>query len=191
MNEVRTTKDDLLIKSDQSRPQFSFKNWLLIFLWIFLGTIIVAFISVLIFNSLLPRAYWQSRELESNQAKWDSQRISHYRMTFNFPFTIYDSGQMPLTVEVKDGKVISILDSQGDTIKYPDKIENINNYPYEFTIPGLFAYLHDTIWKKPPDLQITYDSVFGYPLTVDVYPYYEPCCEEFTIYVRDFNVLIP
>ena len=36
----------------------------------------IVILLILIYNALFPKAYWQSRELEQNRAKWESQHIT-------------------------------------------------------------------------------------------------------------------
>jgi hypothetical protein len=98
---------------------------------------------------------------------------------------------MPLTVEVKDGKAVSVVDVKGETVS-PEDAENMErNYKYAFTIPGLFTIAHDWIFKDPPMVDVSYDTALGYPTSIYVDPYTEPCCQDFTFGVQDFQVLPP
>jgi hypothetical protein len=142
----------------------------------------------LIYNTLFPKAFWQSRELEQNQAKWESQHITHYRMSIILPFSSSNYDRMPLTVEVQDGKVISVVDVHGETVARDDN-DIAYYYPDRLTIPGLFSYAYQTFWEKPPTIKVTYEPDLGYPETIYVDPYTEPCCQDFTFEVRDFEVL--
>jgi hypothetical protein len=152
-----------------------------------LGAIVV--LIALIFNFLVPQlnAYSQSSELEKNKAKWESHHITHYRMSV--AFLGYGFNDNVIWVEVKEGKVISLVDSLGNNVP-PENIPDVNfRYPNAFTIPGLFSYAHQTILAKPPSLDISYDLTFGYPKDIYIDPYVEPCCQDFDIVVRDFQVL--
>jgi hypothetical protein len=151
-----------------------------------IGAIVI--LIALIFNALFPREYWQSRELEQNRAKWESQHITHYRMSLTLPFFISNYDRMPLTVEVKNGKVISVTDVHGETVFPENDGDLTRDYP-ELTIPGLFSYVQQTYLEKPASIEVTYDPVLGYPTTIYVDPYVEPCCQDFTYDVRDFKAL--
>lgn len=82
-----------------------------------------------------------------------------------------------------------MLDVQGKALPPYDAAYVTSDDSELLTIPGLFSYALKTIWKKPPELRVTYDPVFGYPAMIYVDPYTEPCCQEFTIKVREFQVL--
>ena len=149
---------------------------------------------VILYITLFPEAFWQSRELDQNRAKWESQHITHYRMSLNLPYDDYSYDQMPLTVEVKDGKVISATDARGETVSPAGTILVFSSpfdSPSAFTIPSLFSYVYKTIWEKPPEIDISYDPTLGYPKSIYIDPYTEPCCQEFSISVQDFQVLSP
>ncbi len=160
----------------------------------FLISLVIAAIVILltlIYNALFPEAYWQSRELEQNQAKWVSQHITHYRMSIDLPYSDPAYRRMPLTVEVKNDKVLWVVDAMGQSISPVDDKDFRYYYPYAFTIPGLFSYAHQTFWEKPPEIVVSYDRSLGYPDSISITPYVEPCCQEETYAVRDFKVLPP
>ena len=145
---------------------------------------------VLVYNALFPKAFWQSRELEHNRTKWESQHITHYRMSLDLDDPSPYENRMPLTVEVKDGKLVSVVDAHGQSVS----AENDDDFGYEqqyFTIPGLFSFAYKTVWENPPEILISYDPALGYPASIYVDPYTEPCCQEYAIGVQDFQVLPP
>ena len=144
----------------------------------------------LIYNALFPKAYWQSRELEQNQAKWESQHINHYRMSLVLPFSSNHFGLNPLTVEVQDGKVISAVDVRGEIISPEDDQEFAYLYPL-FTIPGLFSDTYKKFWGNPEDMEVSYDPSFGYPSSIYINQFAEPCCQGYTITVTNFQILSP
>ena len=98
-------------------------------------------------------------------------------------------GHTPYAIEVKDGKVISVVDALGDKVPFEDE----QNYAYSdrklFTVPGLFSYIQQTFLEKPPAIGVTYDKSYGYPVNISINPYIEPCCQDFSINVLKFNVL--
>jgi hypothetical protein len=125
-------------------------------------------------------------ELEENRAKWDRQQITHYQMSLN-PGYYYD--QTPLIVEVRNGEVIAVTDSQGNEVSIEDE-QSPYYYDRElFTVPGLFSYAHQTFLEEPPIIMVHYDPTFGYPDSIYIDPWVEPCCQDFEISVRDFQVL--
>ncbi|MGA7194297.1 MAG: DUF6174 domain-containing protein, partial [Anaerolineales bacterium] len=86
----------------------------------------------------------------------------------------------------------SATDARGETVLPVDTplvLFSPFDSPSAFTIPNLFSYAYQTIWKKPPEVEISYDPVLGYPKTIYIDPFTEPCCQEFSISVQDFQVL--
>lgn len=164
------------------------------------GSIVI--LGILIFNALFPTAYWQSRELEQNlakqsreleqnRAKWESQHITHYRMSLDLPFSSSTYSRMPLTVEVRDDKIVSVMDINGRGFS-PEIDEDFHyDYPQAFTIPGLFTIANDWFRKKPPSINVSYDPILGYPTSISIDPWTEPCCQEMDYSVRVFQVLPP
>jgi hypothetical protein len=154
-----------------------------------IGAIVI--LAILIYNTLFPITYWESRELEQNQAKWESQHITHYQMSLSILGYGYESDIMPLTVEVKDNKVVSVVDTKGQRILIGKENPLYYDFPQAFTVPGLFTIAHDWLSKKAPIINVSYDPALGYPEEIYIDPYLEPCCQDFTYSVRDFQVLPP
>ena len=48
---------------------------------------------VMIYNSRFPEGYFKARELEQNQAKWESKHITHYRFVVDLPIFDLTAGQ--------------------------------------------------------------------------------------------------
>ncbi len=63
-----------------------------------------------------------------------------------------DHDRMPLTIEVKDSQAISVVDDDGRTVLPDDDI--MYYHKNELAIPGLFSYVYQTIWKKPPSIRV-------------------------------------
>ena len=151
--------------------------------------LVVIFVIILIAYAILfPPVPWRSQVLAQNRAKWESQNITHYRMSLVTPLETIYYDWVPLTVEVKDGVVISVINAHGKTVvPYLLGLKNLS--PEEPTIPGLFAFIDREYRENPPEINVTYDPTFGFPATIYIDPYTEPCCAEFTITVSDFKVL--
>jgi hypothetical protein len=125
----------------------------------------IAILIILIYDALFPKPYWQSRELEQNLTKWESKNIRHYRMSvFIGCFCEFES-RMPLEVEVRDEKVISVTDAQGLSVPPDDELRQY--YPYALTIEGLFRYAYGSIWNEY-EASASYDPELGYPKGVGV-----------------------
>src|SRR5262245_46004696 len=75
-----------------------------------------AILIVVGYNTLFSKESWQLRELEQNQAKWESQHITHYQMSIDYLGYASESAHTPIRVEVDDGKVMSVVDSLGNKV---------------------------------------------------------------------------
>ncbi len=135
-------------------------------------------------------AAWEERmsgERAMNQAKWEAQHITHYRMTVDLPTA--SAGSMVLTVEVEDDVIVSVTNVQGQSVSAAHLLDIQNEYPRAFTIPGLFQLVGEKIAGKPPDLSIDYDPQLGYPRWIRIVPWVEPCCQDIIYSVTDFQAL--
>ena len=94
---------------------------------------------------------------------WEDAGIAHYRFALTLSCFCAFRDQMPLTVEVQDGKVVSMTYADGNAIPADD----IN---YEFfqgyaTIDNLFTKIETA--KADPEageVTVTYDPTYGYPV---------------------------
>ncbi len=131
--------------------------------------------------------------VQKNRTLWESQHITHYQMSVAPPYASdsYGSLPMPLKIEVNDGVVISITDANNKLISRTDYSDASYYYENFFTIPGLFSYTANQYYSKhsPADMQITFDKVLGYPNSIYINPWTEPCCQSFTITVQNFQIL--
>jgi hypothetical protein len=160
---------------------------------IFFSFLLLIFLAIN--SSCTPKATNDSfmKTLQENRSKWESQNITHYLMTISLPADIGNYDAMPVTIEVKDGKMISIFDVNGL------KISSDVNYfsttfmydPDEFTIPGLFSIIEKTYKNNPPEIDVTYDPKLGYPSNITVDPYVEPCCQKYSYEVLELKILQP
>ena len=126
-------------------------------------------------------------ELKKNQAKWESKQISHYTISVDLSGMNYD--RTPWVVEVKSNDVVSIVNSNG-TVVSPSEIGNYEDVSKQFfNVPALFSFVEQAYQDQPPMLRVEYDSNFGYPKSIYVDPWVEPCCQDYWIEVRDFHVL--
>jgi hypothetical protein len=156
-----------------------------------LVTGVILVLVALIYNALFPKAFWLSHELEQNRTKWENRNITHYQMSIAiFGYGPYNE-HMPLRVEVSAGKIISIFDSLGNSLSPANNPGISYLYPDTLTIPGLFSFAHKTMCEKLPSIRVSYNFDIGYPEEISVVPYPEPCCQGFTINVRDFQILSP
>jgi len=105
----------------------------------------------------------QSKTLEQNRALWESQAIRHYRFDLeilcNCPW--YD--QMPLTIEVQDGEVVSMVAAgNGDISPYMDTFRRHD------TFDKLFDTVDSAISGRVYRLEVQYDATYGFPTSIAI-----------------------
>jgi hypothetical protein len=100
-------------------------------------------------------------EFSRNQTKWQDANISHYRFELNVGCFCAFRSQMPATVEVQGGEIVSITGAYGNPILISDPL---NEYVLRFaTIDRLFSELESDSFKEADMLTVTYDSTYGFP----------------------------
>lgn len=101
-------------------------------------------------------------ELSRNQSKWQDADITHYRFQLNVGCFCLFRSQMPLTVEVQDGEVVSMTDVNGQAFATDDPMaEFVLKYA---TIDRLFAELGSDAVRDADKLTVTYDPTYGFPV---------------------------
>jgi len=105
-------------------------------------------------------------ELGRNQKKWQDANISHYRFQLGVGcFCIFRS-EMPVTVEVKNGEIVSIVDVNGKDFPMDDQTrESVLKYA---TIDRIFSELKSDSVQKADHLTVTYDPTYGFPTDVSI-----------------------
>lgn len=105
-------------------------------------------------------------ELSRNKSKWQNANIDHYRFELNVGCFCAFREQMPVTVEVKDGEVISLIGSNGNPISATaPSNEFIMQYA---TIERLFSELESDAVKGADKVTVTYDPTYGYPSDISI-----------------------
>jgi len=123
-------------------------------IWIFIGLV-----SLLVSAcSPLPGS-----ELARNQDKWRAAAIDHYRFDLSVLCFCPFSAQMPLSVEVMDGKVVSMTYNDGTPVPESERA----NFSAYATIDALFAYTEDAV-RQADEIQIAYDPAYGFPSRVQI-----------------------
>lgn len=103
-------------------------------------------------------------ELSRNQAKWQDANIKHYRIELSVTCFCPVGGIMPMTVEVLNDEVVSIVDVNGDAFPSTDPMsEFILKYA---TVDRIFSELGSDSVQEADKLTVTYDSTYGFPSDV-------------------------
>lgn len=103
-------------------------------------------------------------ELERNQQKWQDANVSHYRFSLFVGCFCVFSQDMPLNIEVQDGKVVSMEYQSGNAIDESSR-EVFRHYE---TIDQIFAELEKDLNGEADEVTVAYDSVYGYPAQVNI-----------------------
>ncbi|MDP1546735.1 MAG: DUF6174 domain-containing protein [Anaerolineales bacterium] len=126
-------------------------------------------------------------EYDQNLKKWQDSNIAHYRYTlFLGCFCIFEN-DMPLTVEVKDGEVVSVTRSDGTIVNPSDSFYEFYE-PY-ITMDRILLELETVLSSEADDVAVTYDPAYGYPANIAIDYIKEAIDDELSIQVSDFVVL--
>jgi hypothetical protein len=98
-------------------------------------------------------------EIERNREKWQDTNISHYRFNLFVGCFCVFTADMPLAIEVQDGKVISMKYENGKEIDAPPR-ELFEKYA---TIDRIFAELEADINGAADEVVVTYNHTYGFP----------------------------
>jgi hypothetical protein len=103
---------------------------------------------------------------DPNLSKWQDANITHYRFKLGVSCFCPVGGIMPMTVEVLDGEVVSIMDVNGISFTSADPM-------YDFvvkyaTIDRLFAELNTDSVRAADKLTVTYDQTYGFPTEIAI-----------------------
>ena len=101
-------------------------------------------------------------EIEQNKEKWQDAGISHYRYhLFISCFCVFVEN-MPLVIEVQDGKVVSMEYQNGNEID-PSLLELFEKYA---TIDRVFAEVEAGLNGAADNVVVKYDPTYGFPSEV-------------------------
>ena len=105
-------------------------------------------------------------EIEQNKEKWLDAGISHYRYHLSISCFCVFTQDMPLILEVQDGKVVSMKFQSGKEID-PSLTELFEKYA---TIDQVFAEINAGLNGAADEVIAKYDPTYGFPteVTIDV-----------------------
>ena len=105
-------------------------------------------------------------ELEQNQEKWQDAAISDYRYQLSIGCFCVFTQDMPLIIEVRDGKVVSMEYQNGNPID-SSLLELFERYA---TIDRVFGEVKAGLNGAADEVIAKYDLTYGFPteVTIDV-----------------------
>jgi hypothetical protein len=126
----------------------------------------------------------QRPALEQNRSLWESQAILHYRFNLKIGCNCPWYDLMPLTVEVKNGEIISMVASNGGNIT-----PYLDTFRQHSTIESLFDTVDSAISRGVYELEVQYDVTYGFPTSIVINPSRMITDDETGYYVTDLEVL--
>ena len=123
-------------------------------------------------------------ELDRNRALWESQSIRHYRFDLTISCFCVFNDQMPLTIEVQDGQVVSISAAGGaDISDFRDFYSGFD------TMEKLFDTIAEAAAGDAQTLEVQYDPTYGFPVSIYVDPEELVADDEVGYDVVNFQIL--
>lgn len=126
-------------------------------------------------------------DFDKNLAKWNDANISHYRYSLFIGCFCAFRDQMPLTIEVKDGEVVSMTRSDGTAVASTDPSYDI--FESYATIDRVFLKLEADQTGDADEVTVTYDSTYGFPANVAVDNIKAAMDDEISYQVSGFEIL--
>ena len=126
----------------------------------------------------------QRPALAHNRARWESQAIRHYRFDLTIGCFCPWSALMPLTVEVQNGAVVSMVASNG-----ADITPYLDTFRAHATIESLFDLVDSAISSRVYKLEVQYDPRYGFPTSISIDPSRMIMDDQTGYYATNFEVL--
>ncbi|HEX2568471.1 MAG TPA: DUF6174 domain-containing protein [Polyangia bacterium] len=95
------------------------------------------------------------------RALWARRNIVNYRFQLRQLCFCPDSGK-PFEIRVQDGVVVEVKNGTTGEMLDPSR------FTYYPTIEGLFDKLQDAVERNAYQLQVTYDSTYGFPASASI-----------------------
>ncbi len=101
------------------------------------------------------------KDLQINQALWQSAKIDDYKFTLTRTCFCIPSGE--ISIEVENGEVTSARSELEDRALTE---EELSYFPA--TVPALFDWMSEAIIETEQTIEIEYDDELGYPVRVAI-----------------------
>jgi hypothetical protein len=132
-------------------------------------------------------SFGANSELDKNLQKWQDSSVTHYRFALNIGCFCPFRDQMPITVEVQHGEIISMNASDGTPIVETDP--NYENFSRYATIDRIFSTLEAGLAGDADEVTVTYDPTYGFPTEI-YFDYIKAAADdELSLSVSEFEVL--
>jgi hypothetical protein len=141
-------------------------------------------LSAILILALTLSACGAKSELGKNREKWEALGVKHYRFELTISCFCPFMDVIPVTVEVKDGKIVSMTDASGQ----PLKDEFAQTFEEAATVEGLFAIAEENI-ANADEIEVTYDAQYGFPASIVVDRIKLAVDDEISYHVSAFQIL--
>ena len=126
-------------------------------------------------------------EFDQNFENWQSSNITSYRFSLFIGCFCAFRDQMPLTVEVQNGEIVSMTRLDGTLVDETDpSYELFTKYG---TIDRIFSELKAGQAGDAEEVTVTYDSTYGFPAEIYFDFIKAAADDELSIQVSNFEVL--
>jgi len=105
-------------------------------------------------------------ELSRNKQTWEGANIFHYRFELSITCFCAFRDQMPLTVEVQNGEIISMVATDGSAIAIDNDL--YATFAQHATVERLFSDVESAVKDGADTVTVTYDSMYGFPADVQI-----------------------
>ena len=128
-----------------------------------------------------------STAFDKNLMKWNDANISHYRYQLLISCFCPFGEDMPLTIEVQNGEVVSMTRPDGSLVDSSNP--SYTTYVSYATIERVFSELGLVLTGEAEDVAVSYDSTYGFPVEISIDYIKEAIDDEMWIGVSNFEVL--
>ncbi len=126
-------------------------------------------------------------EFEQNLAIWQDADISHYKYDLWIGCFCVFRDEIPLTIEVQDGEVVSITKATGGLVDETDP--NHELFMKYATLDRLFASLEEDTASGAEQITVSYDPLYGFPVEAYIDHSQQIADDELSLQVSNFEVL--
>jgi hypothetical protein len=142
-------------------------------------------IFIFIVLALVACSAGNQTEIELNKEKWRDANISHYRYNLNISCFCVFTQDMPLLIEVMDGKIVSMEYQNGNEIDATNR-ELFERYA---TIDRISSELEADLAGAADEVTVTYDATYGFPTQATIDFVKEATDDELYLTISDFESL--
>lgn len=142
---------------------------------------------LLLVLALLLVACSAASEYDQNIKKWQDADVAHYRFDLFIGCFCPFRNVMPLTIEVQNGKVVSMTQADGMVVAADDPSYEL--FTSVASMDAIFATLDSSLNGDADEVLVTYDTMYGFPTSISIDHIKEAVDDEIFYQVENFEVL--